>query len=192
MRNRLTQEKIVEAAITLIEKTSIADFSMHALAKNLNIKTSSLYNHFDNMDSVMVMICSNILKMQRDIEMEAIKGKSKESAIFALANAYRKFAREHTNLYHFSIKISPLYGEKFNDISVYTIEPFMAILNNYSLQEYQKYHWQRILRGIIHGFVSQECDGFFCHLPVSVDESFEMAIKCYVDGLSQAEREEIK
>ena len=46
-------------------------------------------------------------------------------------------------------------------------------------------HWQRILRGVMHGFVSQEAAGYFSHFPVNLEESYHLAIQCVIDGLNK-------
>ena len=49
MRSRgLTKEKIIKEAIAYIEKSGQSRISMHELARRLDIKTPSLYNHVQN------------------------------------------------------------------------------------------------------------------------------------------------
>lgn len=187
-RNGLSKEKVVEAAVALIEQSGAANFSMRALADSLNVKTASLYNHVDCISSLMVAVCAHALQMQRDIEMAAVKGKSHSEAIQALANAYRAFAKEHAELYRLIMGTAVSGGEQIRDISECIVEPFMTVLEHTAFSDEDKYHWQRVLRGIVHGFVSQEDAGFFSHLPANVDESFQIAIQCYTDGLEQAEK----
>lgn len=187
-RNGLSKEKVVEAAAALIEQSGTAEFSMRALADSLQVKTASLYNHVESMGALMVGVCAYALQMQRDQEMEAIAGKHDQEAIFALANAYRTFAKDHRELYRLIINTAASGGEQLGGISQCIVEPFMTVLAHTALSNEEKYHWQRVLRGIIHGFVSQEDAGFFSHLPADVDESFRTAIQCYLDGLAQAER----
>lgn len=186
-RNGLTKEKVTEAAVSLIEKHGTADFSMRALAESLNIKTASLYNHVESMESLMVAVCTRALQMQRDMEMEAIQGKLRDEGISALANAYRLFAKEHKELYRLIMNTAVSSGEQLSEISECIVEPFMKVLEQRALNEAEKQHWQRVLRGMLHGFVSQEDAGFFSHLPADADESFLTAIKCCTDGLAQAE-----
>ena len=71
------------------------------------------------------------------------------------------------------------------------IVPALQALSGYGLEEEQLMHWQRVLRGLIHGFISQEDAGFFRHYTGSVDESFQIAIRCFINGLN-AEREAAK
>lgn len=186
-RNGLSREKVVEAAVALIERSGMADFSMRALAESLDVKTASLYNHVESMDSLMVEVCAYALRMQREMEMDAIRGKAHGAAVEALANAYRAFAAEHKELYRLIMNTAVTSGEQLGEVSQCIVEPFMTVLEGTRLTEDEKYHWQRVLRGIVHGFVSQEDAGFFSHLPADVNESFWVAIQCYMDGMAKAE-----
>lgn len=187
-RNGLSKGRVTEAAIALIERSGITDFSMRALADSLNIKTASLYNHVESMESLTVEICVYALQMQRDIEMNAINDKVGTEAIIALANAYRQFAKEHWELYLLIMSTAVSCGEQLNEISLCIVEPFLKVLEHTMLNYTKKIHWQRVLRGIVHGFVSQEKSGFFSHLPAEVEDSFNTAIQCYIDGLMKAEQ----
>lgn len=187
-RNGLSKERVVKAAAAMIEQSGSADFSMRALADSLGIKTASLYNHVESMDALMIDVCTYALHMQRDTELQAIDQKIRTDGIFALANAYRSFAREHRELYRLIIHTAASSYDKLTEPSLCAISPFLQILDGYTLTQEQKYHWQHILRGVIHGFVSQEDAGFFSHLPVDVEISFRMAMEAYIVGLEQTEK----
>lgn len=187
-RNGLNKEKVIKAAVNLIEQSGTIDFSMRALANSLDIKTASLYNHVQSIDTLLVDVCAYALKMQQKTELNAIEGKKGTEGIIALANTYRQFAKDHRELYRLIINTAATYGDSLSEISHYIVEPFMMVLKDTTFTETQKIHWQRVLRGIVHGFVSQEDAGFFSHLPADSNESFQIAIQCYIDGMIQAEK----
>lgn len=187
-RNGLTKEKVIEAAANWIEANGISAFSMRALAESLNIKTASLYNHIESMEQLLIEVCAYTLKIQQNQELKAIENKTGAESIYALANSYRNFAKEHSKLYFLTINSAVNYKDELNDLTSYFVDPFYQALDFIPLEHSAKIHWQRILRGILHGFVAQEEAGFFSHLPESVDESFNLAIQCYIDGLMAQER----
>ena len=43
----------MQEAAALIEEKGLDDFSMGELAKRLNVKTASLYNHVESLDSLL-------------------------------------------------------------------------------------------------------------------------------------------
>lgn len=187
-RNGITKQRIVETAAALIEQSGIAAFSMHRLAQALDIQTASLYHHVRSMDALLVDVCAHALHLQLQTALRAIDGKTGQEAIFALANACRRFARTtHRELYRLILRTA-VCDDPMTDASRCIVEPFMQVLKPYHLPEEAAVHWQRILRALIHGFVAQEEAGFFSHLPGDAEQSFQVALQCYIDGLTQAEK----
>lgn len=185
-RNGLTRTRVIAAAAQMIDQSGMENFSMRILAESLNVKTASLYNHVENMESLRTDVCAYAMKMQWDTEMHAIEGLTGIAAISALAASYRSFAKDHPHLYRLIVHTAA-HQDGLTDALKYTVEPFLQVLSDTHLTKSEKVHWQRVLRGIVHGFVSQEEAGFFAHLPEDVETSFQTAIQCYIDGLKQAE-----
>ena len=52
----LNPDAVVKAAAELIEKQGREAFSMRLLAEDLGIKTASLYNHVDNMETLLAEV----------------------------------------------------------------------------------------------------------------------------------------
>lgn len=186
----LTKEKVVEAAAEIIEEHGLQGFSMRLLADSLNIKTASLYNHVGGLEELITEVCIYALKLQRDFEMGAIAEPEESDpydgkAIMALALVYRDFARKHRELYRLIMSRAAECGERVEGVSELIVGPFIRVLERTELSFEDRTHWHRFLRGVVHGFVSQEEAGFFKHTPVSADESFRVAIRCYIDGLKR-------
>lgn len=185
----LNKEIIVNAAKDLIELHGIQVFSMRKLADILDVKTASLYTHIKSMDTLYTEVGLSALKSQHDLLLAAIDGKQRDGAIESLAKSYRKFVTEHTELYKMIMQIPAGDDDILKEAAAMTAEPFMKVLNDYHLSMDQKMHWQRILRGTMHGFVSEEKAGYFSHYPVAIDESYQTAILCMIDGLHKEEGE---
>ena len=52
-RQGLRRERVVEAAVALIEERGAERFSMGELAKRLCVKPASLYNHVESLDALL-------------------------------------------------------------------------------------------------------------------------------------------
>lgn len=52
-RQGLDKAKVVQAAAELIEEKGLVRFSMAGLAKKLDVKTASLYNHVESLDALL-------------------------------------------------------------------------------------------------------------------------------------------
>ena len=185
----LNKEIIVDAAKELIEENGFGDFSMRKLADGLEIKTASLYTHIESMEALFTEVGLSVLKQQRDCLLGAIGEKHGDSAVTALAESYRRFALDHTELYRLIMQMPSGNDEVLKEAAAMTAEPFMRVLDDYSLSDECKMHCQRMLRAMMHGFVSEELSGYFSHYPVSADESYRLSVACVIDGLHKKESE---
>ena len=76
MAKGLSAESITVAAAELIEQYGRSGFSMRLLADTMGVKTASLYNHIENMDTLLTEVCRYALRMQEDGELQTIAGKT--------------------------------------------------------------------------------------------------------------------
>ncbi|HJA94456.1 MAG TPA: TetR/AcrR family transcriptional regulator [Candidatus Eisenbergiella merdipullorum] len=185
-RQGLGKERIVQEAVELIEENGLAGFSMGELARSLNVKTASLYNHVESMDHLLEEVGFFSVSMLVDAESQAIAEKKGDAALFALAEALRTFAREHYQLYRVIMGFARQENRMLDKGAEKIIKPILRVLSDYGLSEEQQIHWQRVLRGIMYGFAAHEQAGGFSHYPADVDESYRIAIQCVVDGLHRA------
>ncbi len=185
----ISKDVILAKAVEIIERNENPAISMRELAEELEIKTPSLYNHVKSMNELFAEICRYAADKLRQAQLIAIQGKHRDDALFALAAAYRSFAKEHKGLYKVTTLLPSLQGATLTQTAAIIAEPVFLVLSKYGLNEEQSVHWQRILRSIIHGFLTQEEAGFFRQYPVSVEISYQRAIRCFLTGL-HAEIEE--
>lgn len=186
----LNKEIIVESAKEMIEKEGVQQFSMRKLAEKLGVKTASLYTHIKSMEALFTEIGLVALNDQRECLMNAIGEKHGDTAVEAIARSYRKFAEEHIELYRFIMQMPSGDDEVLQEAAAVTVEPFMRVLDDYHISDSRKMHWQRVLRGLMHGFISEEQLGYFSHYPVPVNESYDIAIGCVIAGLHKEECEQ--
>ena len=179
----LTKEILIETAKEIMDESGSAAFSMRALAEKLGVKTASLYTHIESMEALFTEVGLSALNDQKEAQLTAIQGKSGDVAVFALAESYRVFAKAHAALYQLIMQMPMGQDETLKAAAAMTAEPSMLVLQAYPMPEERQMHWQRVLRGVMHGFVSQEAAGYFSHYPVEPDESYRLAIQCVVDGL---------
>lgn len=185
----LNKEIIIDTAKELIEQDGFQAFSMRRLAEKLNIKAASLYTHIESIEMLFTEVGLAALQDQKECLLGAVGEKHRDAAVKAVAESYRQFASEHIELYRLIMQMPLGNNETLKEAAAVTAEPFMKVLNDYNISGSRKMHWQRVLRGIMHGFISEERSGYFSHYPVSVNESYNIAVDCAIDGLHKEERE---
>ena len=190
-RKGLTREKIIATARKFIEEKGYKNFSLRALAALLNIKAASLYNHIQNAEEISIEIGIEAINELIKTQEEAIVGKPRQEAIWALAVAYLDFALQKPELYKIIMLLPAMDDEVIVKLRPKIVEPAIKAVSLYQLNEEQKMHWQRVLRGTMHGFASEEYAGYFRHFAVDVNESYRLAIMNIIAALETLERENL-
>jgi AcrR family transcriptional regulator len=181
----LDQASVVEAAVKLIDEEGIEQLSLGRLAERLGVRTPSLYNHVAGLSGLKHDLALYCLHDLLDRILHATVGKSRAEAIFALANAYRAYAREAPGRYALTLQAPDPGDPQVQAIAQQLVDVVRAVLAPYRLSEEDAIHAIRGLRSIVHGFISLEVAGGF-GMPVDLDASFHWLINLFITGLSQS------
>lgn len=180
----LTKEIIIKAAMSQIEENGLASFSLRNLASSLKIQVSSLYNHIQGQNELLAEVGLRAVDMLTELEEKAIIGKQKEEALFALADAYRMFAKEHTELYRIIMGVHTLNIPVLEVAAEKIAKPILRVISDYEIEADMKIHYQRVLRSVMHGFFAHENSGGFSSSSVNKDVSYQLAIDCIATQLN--------
>ena len=183
-RAGLDQASVVEAAVKLIDEEGIEQLSLGRLAERLGVRTPSLYNHVAGLPGLKHDLALYCLHDLLDLILRSTVGKSRAEAIFALANAYRAYAREVPGRYALTVQAPDPGDQEVQALAQQLVDVVRAVLAPYRLSEEVAIHAIRGLRSIVHGFISLEVAGGFA-MPVDLDASFHWLINLFISGLSQ-------
>lgn len=187
-RKGLTKDAVIDAAIELIEEQGNRAFSLNELARKLEIKPASMYNHIENMEELTGEVGYRIGGMIKQAVLAAIADKHGDEALFALCYAYRTFAQEHIDLYKVIMGMQKDKNACTEAACGEMIEPILKVLSDYTINESDKMHWQRILRAMMHGFIIHEYAGCFRHFPIEESDTYRKAIETVALGLHTASK----
>lgn len=185
----VTRESVIETAVELVEQDGLAGFSMHALAGKLGIKTASLYKHVSGLEDVITEIGLHALRLLSQSIQEQVGDRRGDEALMALARAYRDYAHRHPQLYRTILDMQKMENDTLRRGASVLAESVMEVLDGYGLTDAEKSHWQRILRSMMHGFIAHEEAGYFIHYPEDKEETYEMAIRCVMEGIRHRREE---
>ncbi|MBF5067163.1 TetR/AcrR family transcriptional regulator, partial [Salmonella enterica subsp. enterica serovar Istanbul] len=80
-KRNLSQEKIIDCFRELAEEMDVQQITFQHLAKRLDIKAPSLYNHFKNIRDVKTALTAKLLQELNDQLRRALVGKSGQEAL---------------------------------------------------------------------------------------------------------------
>ena len=174
-RAQLTKEKVIDAALNLANTQGLEQLSLKDLAKELNIKPPSLYNHVKNIAELRLEIHRRGLEELSDVLPKAIMGLSGEAALVALSSSYRQFAKEQPALFFASLETIEDKPE-LHDIGGELLEVFSAVFHGFELKGEDVIHAIRTYRAALTGFIYLELQGAF-GMDLSIDTSFSKLVE---------------
>ena len=181
----LDQATVVEAAAKLVDEEGIEQLTLGRLAERLGVRTPSLYNHVAGLPGLKRDLALYCLRDLLDRILRTTIGKSRAEAIFALANAYRAYARETPGRYALTLQAPDPSDQELQATAQQIVDVLRAVLAPYRFSEEEAIHAIRSLRSIVHGFSSLEMAGGF-GMPVDLDASFHWLINLFINGLPRS------
>lgn len=180
-RPGLSEPRVIDAAIELVDQEGLESLSLATLAKKLEIKPPSLYNHIEGLTGLRRAMTLRALEDLGTALSRAAVGRAGFDALASLTRAYREFATRHPGLYPLTqrtIEDDP----ELQQASWAVVEVVLAVLRGYGLEHHAAIHAARCLRSALHGFVSLELNEGF-GLPLELEQSFEHLITMMDLGL---------
>ncbi|UYZ22916.1 TetR/AcrR family transcriptional regulator [Mesobacillus jeotgali] len=181
----LDKNTIMIAAAELANEHGSEFITLALLAKKLNIKPPSLYNHFDGLSGIKKELAIYSLeKLFNSLANEAEGKPQGEEAIKALSQAYLTFVRTNPGLYEFALSAPDPADELVHDAGKKIVELIVSAMKPFGLPEEEAIHAIRGLRSLMHGFASLEQKGGF-GMPLDLDESYRLAVTAFITGLKK-------
>ena len=187
----LTRDIIIDAALVQIEENGLSAFSLRNLAASMKIQVSSLYNHINGQNDLLAEVGIRAVDMLTEFEETATMGKQRDDALYALADAYRQFAKEHTELYRIIMGVHILNIPMLESAAEKIVRPILCVLSEYGIDDDLQIHYQRLLRSIMHGFFEHENSGGFSDLSIDKDTSYHFSIGCVITLLNSNRGENV-
>lgn len=177
-RRGLDKDTVVTAAVELVNAEGIGALSLSRLAKDLGVRTPSLYNHVDGLPGLKRELALRNVQQLGERLTEAAIGKSGPQALQALAQAYRQYIKEFPGLYLASLRASGTQETPDKELQAAeerVVKVALAVVESFGMYGDDALHAVRALRSVVHGFATLEAEGGF-GLALDCDESFHRMI----------------
>jgi AcrR family transcriptional regulator len=173
----LTHADVVSTATTIADDEGFDEVTLGAVARALGVRTPSLYHHVDGLSGLrrdLALAAAD--EMSAFMSEAAAAGGDPRDALRAIAYAYRSFAADHPGLYA-ALLPAPRPGE---DDELYRalagpVNAVVPVLASLGVEEDKMISTVRIVRSLLHGFVTLEHDGGF-GMPVDIDDTFDLLV----------------
>ena len=182
-RSGINQEVIINKAVEIAEKEGMEAVTMATLARELSIKTPSLYNHFKGLKEIKLALAMKSLNLfHQYLEYATLNQKNGPEAIRAIGKAYIEFAYQHPGLYEALISSPDPTCKNIQMAEEAIVNLIKKPIAVFPLDEKEQIHAVRGLRSLLHGLVDLKRKGGF-NLPLDFEESLEVNLEIFIKGL---------
>lgn len=184
----LDDKTIMQAATAIANETGLQSVTLATLAKQLNVRPPSLYNHVNGLPEIRDKLTLLGLQGLQAAMQHALANQNPDTDMIpALALAYKKYATEHPGLYEATININP---KEHSDVIQQEAAQLVELVSN-GLRPYLPdadedviIHAVRGVRSLLHGYTSLVLSGGF-NMGIDREESFRYMIQAYMAGIKQ-------
>ena len=181
-RAGLDTAAVVDAAAAIANAEGLEAVTLARLAGRLGVRSPSLYKHVRGLDGVRRALALRGLAEANVRIGRATVGKARDEALFALAHAYWRFARDEPGLYAASLRAAAPGANDVAAAGEALLGTVLAVIAGYGVTGADALHATRGLRAIVHGFVSLDLAGGF-RLKLDLDESFDRLLAAFAGDL---------
>jgi TetR/AcrR family tetracycline transcriptional repressor len=148
-RERLTRDKIVGAALAIMDAEGLEAVTMRRVGRALGVEAMSLYNHVEDKDALLDGVCELVMRgfsfppREEDWTVEAR----------ALARSFRQVLRTHPNVITL---FSEHKGRMLSFEAFRPIDAALSCLRRAGLSDHETAQAYRMFGGFIFGFVVME------------------------------------
>lgn len=137
---RISRERIIEGALSIIQSKGLAGLNARSLAGELNCSTQPIYSEYKNMDEL-----KGELKKEAEITYKKCVNyylnETSYPSYLSVGMGYVKFAKEHKGLFQY-LYMQPQEnkGQLFEDINEKEIQTILVEQYKLSLHDAKNYH----------------------------------------------------
>ncbi|KRD84847.1 TetR family transcriptional regulator [Bacillus sp. Root147] len=182
-RQGLDFKKVIQTGENLANREGFYAVTIASLAKELNVRPPSLYNHIKGLEELRKELALSGLQQLYHLLKSAVEHAYAEDAVYQLSKAYVSFVRKSPGIYEATATVAPrIKDEEVQKASDNIVFLVLDVLKSYQLPENEALHAVRSLRSILHGFSSLEQKGGF-GMSLSTDETLDFLIRTFALGL---------
>ena len=174
-RAGLTPGGVTEAAARIVDAERLESLTLARLAADLGVAAPSLYKHVASLDDLIVRVAILAVSWLAEDLTRAAIGRSGHSGLLAVADAYRRFARDHPGLYGLTQRKPRSNSCELVAANSRAIGVLTAVVESYGVPEQLLIHSTRVVRAALHGFADIETKGGF-QVAQPVDKSFTVLV----------------
>lgn len=183
-KNSINDEKIIEAAVLIVNKVGLDNLSLKMIADELNIKSPSLYNHITSLDEIKQRLMIYGWKQIEEQMIDSVIGVTGYEALENMCNVFHDYATNNKGVFTAMLWYNKYENKENVTAKLFTI--VFKIMRPLNITDENINHIIRTLRSFLEGFALLVNNNAFGN-PISIKESFDLSLKIIMNGIKSLE-----
>ncbi len=179
----MRREDVLLAAEALVDRDGAAALTMTALAADLGLRVSSLYNHVPSLEALRGELQNRAIAELGGLLRHEAMGRTEEGGLRALAVALRQFSRAHPGRYELAMS-APQDRDAFARASSDAAAALGAIIASFGVDD-ASLDLQLSAFSMLHGVISLDNAGFLQGV-LDADRVYDLVVGMVVSLLRSA------
>lgn len=185
-KNNINEEIIIETSAKIVNEIGLDNLSLKLIAKNLNIKSPSLYNHISSLEEVKEKLMLYGWKQMEEKIIDSTIGVSGYDALRNMCNAFYEYAINNRGVFTAMLWYNKYKNEELNIATTKLFNIIFKILKPLNISDDNINHIIRTLRSFLEGFSLLVNNNAFGN-PISIKDSFDLSLEIIINGIKQLE-----
>lgn len=185
----LDEGTVIERAAKLANEEGLEKVTLKLLAKDLHVKSPSLYNYISGLDDLKEKIMLYGWKQMEHRIVGAVIGVAGYDAVRAACWAFYRYATENPGIFNAMLWYNKFQDEKSMAATERLFDILFRIMEPMHISRKDCNHVIRTFRGFLEGYALLVNNGAFGN-PISIEESFELSLNVLIEGMKSLGRPE--
>lgn len=180
----VTKEAVIQAASDIADKDGLKGVSLKAVAKKLNIRTPSLYNHIASLDDLLHEVAHKGMRTMNEEMTQAAIGTFGNEAIISVSTAYFRCMIANPGVYETIQWVHWHSNEETAKIFEHYKSLLIKIILSCKLKKEKTDEVLNLLIGVLHGYTTMQIGNAFTN-PKETIISLSEAVDTVLLGIHQ-------
>ena len=185
-KNNINEKTIIETSAEIANEIGLDNLSLKLIAKNLNIKSPSLYNHISSLEEIKEKLMLYGWKQMEEKIIDSTIGVSGYDALRNMCNAFYEYSTNNKGVFTAMLWYNKYKNEELNIATTKLFNIIFKILKPLNISEDNINHIIRTLRSFLEGFSLLVNNNAFGN-PISIKDSFDLSLEIIINGIKQLE-----
>ena len=185
-KNNISYELIIETSAKLSNKVGLDNLSLKMIAKELNIKSPSLYNHISSLDEIKMRLMIYGWKQIEEKMLVSAVGVSGYEALKNMCYAFYDYSTTNKGVFTAMLWYNKYESAQKENATTKLFNMLFKVMKTLNISDNNINHIIRTLRGFLEGFSLLVNNNAFGN-PLSIIESFYLSLEFIIIGIKSLE-----